>query len=111
MTLLLARLFHRKSYNINAIKQDRKCPLCQNSLKKGERVFTEAFPGKDNEKIVHLHGCPFCRKPKKKQKRKCPVCKRTLGYNDYLIGKMWGQEKKIRVHILCCSICGRKGMK
>lgn len=87
----------------------KKCPLCGKELKRGERVFTEAFPGKEEEKIVYLHGCPYCNKTKSKEKRGCPVCRRILPLNGYLIGKMWVEEGRTRVHISCCSICGRKG--
>ncbi|MBN2532281.1 MAG: hypothetical protein JXB88_05290 [Spirochaetales bacterium] len=87
----------------------KKCPLCGTSLKTGERVFTEAFPGKEEEKIVYLHGCPYCKGKKPGKKKECPVCKKVLPQNGYLIGKMWDPETgKTRVHISCCSICRRK---
>ena len=85
----------------------KKCPICQTWLKQGERVYTEAFPGKGEEKIVYLHDCPYCRN-KLKANRKCPICKKKLPPQEYLIGTMWKQDVKIRVHISCCSICGRK---
>jgi hypothetical protein len=89
----------------------KECPLCGKGLKPGERVFTEAFPGKENEKIVYLHGCPYCSGKKAKEKRKCPVCKQNLPRDGYLIGRMWVQDGKTRVHISWCSNCRRKRYK
>ncbi|MBN1696859.1 MAG: hypothetical protein JW881_05040 [Spirochaetales bacterium] len=86
-------------------KRKMKCPLCQSWLLPGERIRTESWPGKKDEKRVYLYGCRFCHGEKATVKKKCPVCKRQIHAGAYLIGRMWRREGKNRVHIEGCTVC------
>jgi hypothetical protein len=40
-------------------------------------------------------------------KKICPVCRKVLPFDAYLVGKMWNEGEKTRVHVEGCSLCLR----
>jgi len=80
------------------------CPLCGSQLGKGEKLHSVSFPA-DGEKIMHIHGCPYCAPPKQTLPRRCPVCKRSLPSGGFAVGRMWEKKDKLHLHITGCTVC------
>lgn len=100
-------LFALKKYKTGTVELNLKktpCPVCGSMIKEGDRVKTAAY-SLGREKLVLLYGCPSCYPPGKAVKRICPVCKNELGGKGYVLGKMWEEGKKLRLHIIGCSVC------
>ena len=92
-----------KSSSLNR-RQARPCPLCSSLLAGGDRLRSIVFPG-ENEKIVHILGCPKCYPENEKNKRTCPVCRNILPPSGFIIGSMWENRGKKHLHVTGCSMC------
>jgi hypothetical protein len=80
------------------------CPLCGSELGKGEKLHSVSYPA-GKEKIVHIHGCPYCAPPGQSLPRRCPVCKSQLPSDGFAVGRMWQKEDKLHLHITGCTVC------
>ena len=86
------------------------CPICSTHMEKGDLVKTLAYPsvtgGRD--RLMHVRGCFRCLSGE--THRNCPVCGATLGYNDFLIARLFERRfRKPHVHVLGCAQCRRLG--
>ena len=81
------------------------CVICGSPLLKGESLHSKAFPGED-ERLVHVFGCPYCYGNSADKIRFCPVCKKRMPGDAYLVGKMWIKESgKRHLHVTGCTVC------
>jgi len=82
------------------------CPVCAAVLEKGERVKSAAFPTMgDNDRLMHILGCPFCIDAINPRDRSCPVCGMSLARDDYLIARLFDRPGRSHVHVLGCARC------
>lgn len=89
-----------------SIKDNTICMLCGSILNKCDKMISNEYRG--NEKsIVHVFGCPSCYSEKSVKERRCPICKKYIPDKGYLMGKMWTEKGKRRLHIIACTECGR----
>jgi hypothetical protein len=84
--------------------QGRKCPLCGEPMREGERVKSVVYPGKPY-KVTHIFGCPSCYPANPLHKRICPVCEHELPRDGYLFGRMFERPGRKHVHIMGCTGC------
>jgi len=87
------------------------CPLCSSKLEKGDLVQTLAYPsvtgGRD--RLMHIQGCIHCLE--RNFERSCPVCGASLGYEDFLVARLFERHfRKPHVHVLGCIRCRRLGV-
>ncbi len=104
ISLLLKSGKHRAEYEIKSEVKTRLCPLCSTPLKQGERVHSIVYPGKP-DKMMEIHGCPYCRKGNGSVERICPVCKRIIDPEGYVIARMFDNGLRKHVHVLGCTTC------
>ena len=101
--------FSRKRLDKFGVPGDPQiCPVCSTRLNKGELVSSHAFPSLSGgrDRLMHIQGCYYCLKGK--HSRCCPVCGNFLGYNEYLIARMFERPNhRTHVHVLGCSRCKR----
>ncbi|MCU0821983.1 MAG: hypothetical protein MUC95_05855 [Spirochaetes bacterium] len=88
-------------------KNNRICILCGTLLNKGDKIISDEYKG-GVKSIVHVFGCPACYSGKSTVERKCPICKKRLPDKGYLMGKMWTEKGKRRLHIIACTECSGK---
>ena len=128
LVIILLVLFLLPRHTSRKGREERKpklsvCPLCGSRLAAGERLRTVLYrsgtsgafePGtrtgegrRGDERIVHIHGCPYClgEKGAARPKRVCPVCRRKLSVDDYLLGWKGRDGEKSTVRITGCSRC------
>lgn len=97
-----------KGKNVEKHDKDNKiCILCGAMLNKGDKMISDEYRGEDKS-IVHVFGCPACYSEKSLNERRCPICKKQLSDKGYLMGKMWTEKGKRRLHIIACTECGGK---
>ncbi len=85
-------------------KEKTPCLLCRSILGKGENLKSDEYKG-DGESIVHVFGCPNCYGKTAVKNRICPICKKKIPPDGYLMGKMWNENDKQRLHIVSCTEC------
>ena len=84
------------------------CPLCRTMLKRGEKVHSVVYPGKD-DRLVEIYGCPYCYPQNHDYKRVCPVCGVILSPQDLVYGRMFvSAGKKPHIHVNGCTSCMKR---
>ncbi|MBN1798445.1 MAG: hypothetical protein JW822_07700 [Spirochaetales bacterium] len=71
---------------------------------KGEKLHSISYPAGD-EKIIHIHGCPYCDPSRQSLPRRCPVCRQSLPATGFAVGRMWEKKDKLHLHITGCTEC------
>jgi hypothetical protein len=82
----------------------KDCPVCSTGLGPGERVHSVVYPG-EGDRIMEIHGCPYCYPATPHYRRICPVCRQVLAPDDHLIARMFEKPGKKHVHVLGCGKC------
>ena len=83
------------------------CPVCGALLGPGERIRSIVRLSPSHERVMEIHGCPYCIPPGSRQ-RTCPVCKAELGPRDSLTARVFDRSResaKPHVQIRGCSRC------
>ncbi|MDR2953354.1 MAG: hypothetical protein LBU82_08950 [Treponema sp.] len=86
------------------------CPVCSSKLYRGELVKSVTFPSMSGgrDRLMYIRGCFFCLNGD--LPRYCPVCGNSLGYDDYLIARMFERHNRHNhVHVLGCNFCKKAG--
>lgn len=85
----------------------RTCPLCGESLHRGESIKSVLYPASPGaqDRMMEICGCPSCYP--EGQTRRCPVCKNELKPDSVLIARCFQKPGKTHVHVLGCSQCYR----
>ncbi len=104
----------------NAEIKSYPCPVCGSRLKKGQRIRSVVYPGRESfkgvsplpaggigydDRIVYIYGCPYCYPGNSNIKRICPVCKKEMAEGGYLMGRMWNRRGKNHLHVQGCNTC------
>ena len=85
----------------------RTCPLCGEELARGEKVRAVTYPGKIIT-MTEVHGCPHCHGSEATNRRVCPVCRNIVPPDGYVVGKMFTQGERTRLHVVGCTDCIRR---
>ena len=95
----------------------RICPLCGETLARGELVKSVVFSGGSKHRsgrlidtMSHLFGCPFCYPPNDNHRRMCPYCKNEVPRDGHVIARYFDNRETGRkhVHVLGCTGCRRR---
>jgi len=102
----------------------RFCPLCNEPLELGLRVYSTMFPGKEFD-LMHIFGCKNCwngertfpsiefdsssahQKPfRSLNKRRCPCCNEELPKDGYVMARVYKRPyRPLHVHVYGCIVC------
>jgi hypothetical protein len=88
----------------------KSCPLCSAELLQGQTVKSVLYPKSPGspDRLMEIHGCPYCYPAPGSKKRLCPVCKQMVPLDGNVIARVFEKPERRHVHVLGCSSCYRR---
>ena len=86
-----------------------KCPLCDQGLRRGERLRSDVEEIGDIEVRTKIKGCPFCMPPYGERKRTCPVCKARVPQGKFILALSDPRIDRKKLGIRGCEKCYPQG--